>query len=185
MNGEISGLIANVRIISDEVLTVFGDLSAEQLNWKPGENEWSIGQCFDHLIKTDSLYFPNVQKVADGTHENNWFSVIPFLTGFVGKMLKKAVSPDSLKKMKAPGIFVPSSSEISETIIEDFGKNQEKLISLMEAVKNLDIQKIKIPTPISPAANIYLNDAFEAILMHERRHFNQAKRVMENEGFPK
>jgi Asp-tRNA(Asn)/Glu-tRNA(Gln) amidotransferase C subunit len=185
MSKEIDRYIANIKIISDEVRETFGGLSAAQLNWKPNAKSWSIGQCFDHLITTNSEYFPKIQKVADGTHENNWFSAIPFLPDFIGKMLKKAVNPDSLKKMKNPPVFTPSGSEISETILEDFYKNLEEMISLMEAVKHLDTRKIKIATPVSDAVNIRLNDAFEASVMHNRRHFNQAKRVMEMKEFPR
>lgn len=185
MSNQVNGLISNARIISDEVREVFGDLSAEQLNWKPNDSEWSVGQCFEHLITTNDLYLANIQKVADGTHVNNWFSVIPLFPDLVGQQLKKAVSPDSPKKIKTFSIFEPSFSDISEGIIGDFGKNQERLISLMEAVKDRDLRKIKIVTPLSDAVNVRLSDAFEVIVMHERRHFNQAKRVLEAEGFPK
>jgi hypothetical protein len=184
MGKEVSGLIANAKIISGEVTETFGGLSAEQLNWKPSASEWSVGQCFDHLITTNGLYLENIQKVADGTHINNWFSVIPFFPDLVGQQLKKAVSPDSLKKIPTFPIFEASTSDIPDSIIEDFCKNQDHLISLMEATKNLEIRKIKIPTPVSPAVNVRLSDAYEVILMHERRHFNQAARVMESAGYP-
>lgn len=184
MSNQVNGLISNAKIISEEVRETFGKLTAEQLNWKPNASEWSIGQCFDHLITSNNLYIKNIQKVADGTHVNNWFSVIPLFTNIVGQQLKKAVSPDTAKKIKTFPIFEPSASDLSENTIEDFCKNQEILISLMEAVKNLNLRKIKIPTPISDAVNIRLSDAFEVLLMHERRHFNQAKRVMDTEGFP-
>jgi hypothetical protein len=185
MSREVDGLIANAKLISDEVKTTFGNLSAEQLNWKPNASEWGVGQCFDHLITTNDLYLANIQKVADGTHQNNWFSIIPFFPNLVGQQLKKAVSPDSVKKIKTFPVFEPSLSDISDAIIEDFGKHQDRLISLMEAVKDQNIRKIKIPTPISEAVNVRLSDALEVIVMHERRHFNQAKRVTEMEGFPK
>lgn len=185
MSNQVNGLISNAKIISEEVRETFGSLTAEQLNWKSNANEWSVGQCLDHLITSNNLYIKNIQKVADGTHVNNWFSVIPFFPTLVGQQLKKAVSPDSAKKIKTFPIFEPSASDISENIIKDFHENQKTLISLMEAVKNLNLRKIKIPTPISDAVNIRLSDAFEMLLMHERRHFNQAKRVLDAEGFPK
>ena len=184
MSNEVNGLISNAKIISDEVRETFGNLSAEQINWKPNSETWSVGQNFDHLITTNNLYFANIQKVADGTHINNWFSVIPLFSNLVGQQLKKAVSPDSLKKIKTFPIFEASQSDISDAIIGDFGKHQEHLISLMEAVKDQNIRKIKISTPISDAINVCLSDALEVIVMHERRHFNQAKRVTEFEGFP-
>jgi hypothetical protein len=33
----------------------FGQLSTRQLNWRPNEREWRIGQCFDHLIMAIAL----------------------------------------------------------------------------------------------------------------------------------
>ncbi len=178
MNNQIDNFIANAKIINDEVRETFGKLSAEQLNWKPNESEWSVGQGFDHLITTNNLYFENIQKVADGIHVNNWFSAIPFVPKLIGTMLKKAVSPDSPRKIKTFSMFEPTSSDISETIIEDFGENQERLISLMEATIDLNLKKIKIPEPISIAVNVSLIDAFEILVIHEKRHFNQAKRVL-------
>jgi hypothetical protein len=47
---DLSTLLAEGRLVADETRRAFGQLSAEQINWKPGEGEWSIGQCFDHLI---------------------------------------------------------------------------------------------------------------------------------------
>ncbi|MEZ5427517.1 MAG: DinB family protein [Pyrinomonadaceae bacterium] len=180
MSGQIEGFIANARMIADEVREAFGDLSPEELNWKPTAESWSVGQCFDHLIITNGLYAANIEKVADGTFRANGFSKIPFLADFVGRMLKKAVSPDSVKKVKTFPIFEPAASDITKTIIGDFIAHQEKMISLMEAVKDRDIRRIKIPTPVSQAVNIRLSDAFEVMLLHERRHFNQARRVLEN-----
>ena len=111
--------------------------------------------------------------------------MIPFIANSVGKMLKKAVNPNSPKKIKNPSIFSPSSSQVSEMIIKDFCENQNELISYMEAVKDQDTSKLKVPTPISRAVNIKLSDAFEVLVMHERRHFNQAKYVMDQVEFPK
>lgn len=184
MSNQISGLIANARIISGEVEENFGELTAEQLNWKPDAETWSVGQCFEHLITTNNLYFEKIEKVADGTHVNNWYSAIPLVPALIGKILKKAVSPDSQRKIKTFPIFEPAYSDISETIVRDFQKNQDKLISFMDKTKDFDIKKIKIPEPISVALNVTLADAFEILVIHERRHFDQAQRVLGLEEFP-
>jgi hypothetical protein len=31
-------------------------LSPQQLNWKPGEDLWSVGQCLQHLHATNEVY---------------------------------------------------------------------------------------------------------------------------------
>ena len=58
MKIEFSNLIADAETISEKVGSTFGKLSAEQINWKPNAKSWSIGQCFEHLIVTNELYFP-------------------------------------------------------------------------------------------------------------------------------
>ncbi len=179
MSRELDGFIENAKKIKDEVWETFGKLSGEQLNMKPSSVEWSMAQCFEHLNTTNKLYILHIEKVANGKHVNNWFSKIPFISTKIGDLLKKAVSPDSVKKQKAPGIFAPSNSDITESIISVYCSNQEKFISFMDSVKDLDTSKIKIPSPISSAVNLWFNDVCEIIILHDQRHFNQAKRVLE------
>ena len=81
MSDQVENLIANGKIIADEIDEAFGDLSSEQLNWKPAPSAWSVGQCIDHLITSNELYMVNIQKVADGTYEPNWWSRIPLVAG--------------------------------------------------------------------------------------------------------
>lgn len=170
--------ISDLQTISQNTRKTFGDLSFEQINWKPNVESWSIGQCFEHLIITNKLYFPNIQKVVDGKHRNNFFSKIPFSTDLIGALMKNSLHPDQKRKMKTFQIFEPSVSNISGKIIEDFTENQQKLIGMIEAVQNLELHKIKISEPLSVALNLRLDDAFEILAMHEKRHFLQAERVL-------
>jgi len=39
-----------IDTITAEFTKEFGNLSAEQLNWKPNADTWSIAQNMDHLI---------------------------------------------------------------------------------------------------------------------------------------
>ncbi len=183
MNDDIPKFIEDLRQISADAKNVFGGLSGAQLNWKPSAESWSVGQCFEHLIITNSLYFPNIQKVVDGAHRNNFFSKIPFSTDLIAGLMKNSLKPEQTRKMKTFKIFEPAMSDIAATIFDDFAENQQKLIALIEAVKDLDIHQIKISEPLSAALNLRLSDAFEILVMHEKRHFLQAERVlaMQNE----
>lgn len=182
---EIDVLIENAKEIDNEIQLTFGKLSSDQLNWKPNEAVWSIAQCLDHLVVTNNLYFENVQKVVDGTHQNNFFSRIPFGVDLIGFVMKKVLSPDWKPKMKTLKMFEPTYSEIAGNDLENFSKNQSRFIGLMESSRNLDHKNIKVAEPISVAINLRLIDAFEILVVHERRHFDQAKRVMELETFPR
>lgn len=181
MNEFVSGL----EKISEDARQKFGGLSATQINWKPSKENWSVGQCFEHLIKTNELYFPAIRKVIDGKHRNNFFSKIPLAVDLIGFAMKKSLNPEQTKKIKTFNIFEPSASGVSETVVENFAANQRELIEMFKAVESFDLHKIKIPEPLNVALNLRLDDAFEILLIHERRHFRQAERVLQMEGFPK
>jgi len=185
MNDEFAKLRSETETITKNVETVFGDLNFEQLNWKPNAKSWGVGQCFEHLIVTNNLYFPAIQKVIDGKHRNNFFSKIPLMVDLIAVVMKNSLNPEQKRKMKTFKIFEPAVSNVSETIIEDFAENQLKLIEMIEACKDFDAHQIKIAEPLSAALNLRLDDAFEILVMHEKRHFLQAERVMQTEGFPK
>ena len=185
MKFEFSKLIVEAESISEKAKSNFGNLSAKQINWKPNAKSWSVGQCFEHLIVTNELYFPNIQKVIDGKHRDNFFSKIPFSTDLIAVLMKNSLNPEQKRKMKTFKIFEPAVSKISETIIEDFADNQRRLIEMIKAVKDFEVHKIKIAEPLSAALNLRLDDAFEILIMHEKRHFLQAERVTNSENFPK
>lgn len=185
MKFEFSKLIAEAESISEKSIAAFGNFSAQQINWKPDAKSWSVGQCFEHLIVTNELYFPNIQKVIDGKHRNNLFSKIPLSVDLIAVLMKNSLKPEQKRKMKTFKIFEPAASRISETIIEDFAENQRRLIEIIKAVKEMDVHKIKIAEPLSIALNLRLDDAFEILIMHEERHFLQAERVAKKINFPK
>jgi hypothetical protein len=59
----VSGLISAANVNTEETRARFGGLAAEQLNWKPSADQWSVAQCMDHLVTTNGTYFPSFEKV--------------------------------------------------------------------------------------------------------------------------
>ena len=177
-------LISRIERVSADSKETFGSLSPEELNWKPNAKSWSIGQCFEHLIVTNNLYFPNIQKVIDGTHVNNFFSKIPFSVDLIAALMKNSLKPDQKRKMKTFKVFEPSASNVPATIVDDFVENNRTLAGMIESCRDLQTNKIKIAEPLSVALNLRLDDAFEILFIHEQRHFLQAQRVMMSENFP-
>jgi hypothetical protein len=181
----LSGLVSAATAIADETLAGFGDLTAQQLNWKPGADQWSVAQCFDHLVTANESFFPIFDKVLSGEKKNTFWESLPWLPAFWGKMLIKAVAPESTRKLKAPKIFHPSSSSVDGAIIRRFIDRQNQVIRYMKATEDLDLEKIKISSPVTNLITYSLMDAYKIIINHAKRHLLQAKKVSEMNGFPK
>ena len=181
----LSELVSAANAITDDTRAGFGDLTAQQLNWKPGADQWSVAQCFDHLVTANAAYFPIFEKVLSGEKKNTFWESLPWLPGICGKLLIKAVAPESQRKLKAPPIFRPSSSHVDGAIIHRFIDQQNQVIRYMKATEDLDLEKINISSPVNSLIAYSLMDAYRIIITHEKRHFLQARRVSEMEGFPK
>jgi hypothetical protein len=69
-------------------------------------------------------------------------------------------------------------------MIATFLDQQERLLRLMEASRELDLDGITITSPVLRFVTYSLMDACRIIVVHEQNHFVQATRVMESHGFP-
>ena len=54
----------------------------------------------------------------------------------------------------------------------------------MKATEHLNLEKIVVTSPAAAAITYSLMDAYRIIVVHEQRHFQQAKRVIQESGFP-
>lgn len=158
--------------------TSFGALTEKQLNWKPNPETWSIAQNMDHLITINQTYFPILSALKADKYQPHFMTKIGFLTSFFGNILLKAVKPTTKKKIKTFPIWEPTTSQISGDILDRFAKHQEQLKQEIAAAKVL----VEKGTAISSPANKYivykLATAFDIIVMHEKRHLEQAKALL-------
>jgi len=180
----LSNLIAAADNIAAEAQQTFGDLTVQQLNWKPNAESWGIGQCFDHLMTANESYFPIIEQIIKGEKPRTLWESLPVLPTFFGWMLIKYLSPESTKKLKAPDVFKPSSSDIDPNIINNFVRQQNQLTFLMKQTAGLDLRRTKITSPALRFVTYSLMDCYTIIVVHEKRHSQQARRVLNAEGFP-
>jgi hypothetical protein len=182
MSNDIGMITEKLDSNASEIRGSFGHLSAEQLNWKPTADAWSIGQCIDHLIRTSEIYSEDFQAVADGTRKPRLWERTSPLSGFFGRFLTKYMSKDE-KKVKTTERFVPPS-DISADVVEEFAGSQAQLRSTIESTANVDWDKTVLTSSFQGFVTYSLADAYKIIAEHQRRHIRQAKRVLEDPAFP-
>ena len=182
---QLSEVIADAEQVNSTVASAFGGISSEQINWKPSPSEWSIAQCLEHLMLLNKPYFPQVEKILAGKRQASIWERVPLLPAAFGRLVLAAVQPESKQKVKARPAFVPSSSDIDIGILHRFSTHQKELIRLMKATGELPIEKIIITSVVSPVVTYSLLDTYRILVAHERRHLQQAERVMQAQGLPR
>src|SRR5262245_32244008 len=81
----------------------FGRLNAQQLNWRPSPEQWSVAQCFEHLLTANGQMMAAADAALNGTPRTVW-QRLPVLPGVFGKALIRSQAPTGTKKYKAPAI---------------------------------------------------------------------------------
>lgn len=168
-----------IDIITNEFQKSFGHLNAGQLNWKPNAGTWSIGQIIDHLIVINRTYFPIIDLCKKNEYFLPFLAKIPFVVSFFGKTVLKAVHPDRRKKMKTLPIWEPAGSHIREDILQIFANHQEDLKNMILSCSELIQKGSVISSPANKFIVYKLETAFDIIITHEKRHFEQAKEVLQ------
>jgi hypothetical protein len=169
----------DVRASIDAVRRIQNELAYLQLGWRPPDGGWSIAQVFEHLIISDSLYYPQLREIVQ-TGKRGSAEWKPTITG---GFIVRALLPTSTRKTPAPQIFRPA--EPRANVVEDYINVREELVRIMDSAKGIDLRRNKVTSPVSKLIRINLGDAFMILVVHTQRHLQQIARVRAHPDFPK
>jgi len=184
MSDRIDKICAEINAIANDAAATFGHLGRDQLNWKAAARSWSIAQCFDHLITVNSLYFPLFDRMRSNGTNPTWLERYSPFSGYFGRYLIRTLGPDYKKKTRTTRRGYPSASDLDREIVSRFGEHQRQLSEKVNGIsREIDLAKRIITSPLMGFVTYSLDDTLTILTVHERRHLDQARRVMESEGF--
>ena len=157
----------------------FGSLTEEELNWKPNEATWSIAQNIEHLIIINETYFPILANLKSGNYKPPFIAKFGFIASLFGKMILGTVQPNRKKKIKTFPIWEPAKSNISADVLDKFSKHQNQLKQEIKEAREFIQKGTIISSPANKNIVYKLETAFDIIVLHEQRHLEQAKEILE------
>lgn len=179
----LDDLTNRIQSFLSELQLTFKDINQTQFNFKPEPQIWSAAECIEHINITEKLYVLAIKamlKLKSGVPLSLNQSQKKYKSGFIGRFIIKAVDPENMGKAKAPGIFIPASSQLSLDIIQELVGYQQNWLEIIQDCRNLDCQKTKIRNPLSALIKLKLGDCLIINILHQERHLNQAKRALSN-----
>lgn len=164
----------------EDVRELVSGLSEEDFNWRPTENEWSVGECLDHLCVIGGALIPLIDAGIEKARTNGWKSDGPYRYGPLGNWFVRVTGPTGTpprRKFKAPKMYTPSSNHSITRLVDSFVPLQDKFIERIENAKGLDIGKVKVSSPALWLMRLSLGQWFALLAGHQLRHFQQAQSV--------
>ena len=180
----LAEVIAEFDAIARDAAATFGRLDGHQLNWRPDAAKWSVAQCFDHLLNANRAMFRAIDAAIEPSAPRTFWQRLPLLPRLFGHILVRSQVPDAKRKFSAPAGAVPAASTIDAGITERFIAHQHEAAAHVQTFAHRDTGGIIMVSPFVSFITYSVLDGCRLIVTHERRHFEQARRVIQAPGFP-
>jgi hypothetical protein len=170
--------------IARETHATFGAFDAPQLNWQPDSTRWSAGQCFEHLLLANRLMLQAAEDALSGIAPRTIWRRLPVLPGVVGRMLIRSQAPVNTRRYTASPRATPTMSGVAADIVHRFVEQHREAAARVRALDERDAAHTIMTSPFIKVITYSVLDGWRLVCAHDRRHFEQARRVTLSAGFP-
>lgn len=161
-----------------EFRSMVADIDDDQFNWRPGEEEWSVAECFDHLVMIGDLMLVKLDEGIERAAEADLRSNGPYRYGALGNWFVRAVGPareGKKRKFRAPKLYTPTSRHTISRLDKAFTELQDALIERLRRANGYDLGRVKVPSPVTRLLRLSLGQWFALLAGHQERHIDQAR----------
>ncbi len=158
------------------------ELPLEQLQRKPSPKSWSVMECLAHLNHLGNIYLPEIEKQLAKGQKVDDPATANFKSSWLGDYFAKALMPaeEGKKVSKMPTLksFDFSGSNLQRDVIDEFLRQQDWVLELLEKAKHYDLTRAKTRISVTSLIKIRLGDTFRVIVYHNQRHIQQGERAL-------
>ena len=174
----LSEVRAGFLEIAEQASRTFGGLDEQQLNWKPDEREWSVAQCFDHLITSNGLVVTQAKSALSGPPTSIW-QRLPIWPALFGRVMVSSQGPRTPKSTRftADPKATPAS-RIAPDVIQRFVSQHREMEAWTRTMDDATAARTIVISPFVKIITYSVLDALRLLVAHDRRHFEQAERVL-------
>ena len=174
---QLADICTQLERNSFQVSELVKNLLHYQLNLRLESDQWSIAECVAHLNLFSETFLPIISDACEQARKSGWVVDGPFTTDVIGRLLKYALEPPSKWKAVTTAAFEPLVVEPLEQVAPRFYELQSDLICVIRSAANLNLNRIRIISPLSNHVRYNLYSCFLIIAAHQRRHIWQAEQT--------
>lgn len=168
-------LISEFNSADQRAIALTDSLTREELNWKPTPDQWSVGQCLEHLCISNEVY---CRAISDSLVDRPLATVQEITPGWLGRwFIRNYIEPSSqVKRRRAPRKIRPRP-QVELSVLDRFLESNHVARSLVHRTRNYDVNRIRFRNPFVPVIYFTVGTGLDILSKHERRHLLQAERV--------
>lgn len=182
---ELDAFRTQFEAISADVDALVAPLSDQQFTWQPAPDVWSVSLCLDHLNVTARQYLPVMDDGIADAVRRGFYRPGPYWYNWIGRMIVYSMQPTTRMRTGAPMAFRPTPGRSRHDVMAAFRAFQVQYVDRLHQANGLDLARARVTSPVVRWVSMPLGSSFAAMLAHERRHLEQARRVISADGFPR
>lgn len=179
LTAEIDAFRRQFEQISGAADALVAPLSDAQFTWQPAPNAWSVAQCIDHLNSTAREYLPMLDEGIADAIRRGLYTPGPYTYNWIGRVMAWLVDPNTRIRARTPKAFQPPVGRPRHDVMAAFRAYQVQFIDRLRQANGLDLARSRVASPAARWIRMSLGSGFAMMIAHERRHLQQARRVLE------
>ena len=161
-----------------QLVAAMDGLSNAQWTWKPGPEQWSVGETAEHVVLAEARLFDFVRKALAEPPNPDWEQQTKGKTELLIRVM-----PTRQGKAVAPQSIVPKEALSGAQVKERFEKQRVEIVRFAgETQVALKQHTVAHPFPIFGVLDAYQWLIY--IPLHTMRHQRQIAEVKANPGYP-
>lgn len=184
VNAELERVLYQLNVIQQEFEGLLYGLAERQLSWSPSPRVWSIGQNIDHMNLTNHQFLRQFENSVSEGHAAGIHGDGPYTYGWLARTFFRLVEPPAKRKFRAPKNVHPSPQQSLAALKEGWNATHARLEEVVRRANGLDLERVRIPSPVTKLVKFNLGMGFWIQTAHDRRHLAQARAVRNHRGFP-
>ena len=176
---DLQAILNELDKTDEQARRLVSSLSQAQFDWQPGGVGWSVGQCLDHLARTNTVYTAALREGVQRTKPGSAARKGPIQPGWFGRWFINLMEPPPRRKMTAPRKATPGAHPVAADVLRTFVAAHDQARALIAESRELDLNKVRFTNPFISVIHFTVGTGLMIIGAHDRRHLWQANQVCE------
>ena len=147
----------------------------------PAEGQWSVAECYSHLINFGKLYLQNIEPAVEKNYQTTNHIDQAFQPRWITKKVISFFEPPYNIKIKTFKSMQPETVKDYNRmeLLDKYIDLQDRFISQLKKGKKqqTDLQAVMVEHPVFPIIKMTLSECFAIAEAHQRRHQWQAQQT--------
>jgi len=180
---EFKELVQMMDDAQDMLLGLITGLTDEQWTFKQNESRWSVGECTEHIVRSQRALFESAKQAMESPVNPDWAEKTKGKNQLIRRVMPNR-NPGGVGGAQAPQEIRPTEHWDRRHAIEEFYKMHGEVRAYIETMdRECKNHTSEHPFPVFGTLSAY--DWLIYVPLHTVRHSRQIIEVQEDPNYPK